>query len=118
MLNDLKCLPMNFYLLTVFDACLNCIFRVALKAISWASGKRQLNYTLRKGNVFYYVDKRFFIFVTFLTFLTFFYYYSYLNVFTSRVLYLYLPENQYQHYHLRQRQHNNALIPKTTYLSD
>jgi len=63
---------MNFYLLTMFDACLNCIFRVALNAISWASGKRQLNYTLRKGNVFYYVDKRFFIFVTFLTFLTFF----------------------------------------------
>ena len=27
-------------------------------------------------------------------------------------------ENQYQHYHLRQRLHNKALIPKTTYLSD
>jgi len=26
----------------------------------------------KKGNVFYYVDKRFFIFVTFSTFLTFF----------------------------------------------
>jgi len=25
---------------------------------------------------------------------------------------------QYQHYHLRQRLHNKALIPKTTYLSD
>ena len=34
------------------------------------------------------------------------------------VLYPYLPENQYQHYHLRQRRHNKALIPKTTYLSD
>ena len=34
------------------------------------------------------------------------------------VLYPYLPENQYQHYHLRQRLHNKALIPKTTYLSD
>jgi len=34
------------------------------------------------------------------------------------VLYPYLPENQYQHYHLRQRPHNKALIPKTTYLSD
>jgi len=34
------------------------------------------------------------------------------------VLYPYLPESQYQHYHLRQRQHNKALIPKTTYLSD
>ena len=34
------------------------------------------------------------------------------------VLYLYLPENQCQHYHLRQRPHNKALIPKTTYLSD
>ena len=33
-------------------------------------------------------------------------------------LYPYLPENQYQHYHLRQRPHNKALIPKTTYLSD
>ena len=29
-----------------------------------------------------------------------------------------LPENQYQHYRLRQRAHNKALIPKTTYLSD
>jgi len=29
----------------------------------------------------------------------------------------YLPENQYQHYHLRQRLHNKALILKTTYLS-
>ena len=27
------------------------------------------------------------------------------------------PENQYQHYHLRQRPHNKALIPKT-YLID
>ena len=34
------------------------------------------------------------------------------------VLYPYLPENQYQHYHLRQRPQNKALIPKTTYLSD
>ena len=34
------------------------------------------------------------------------------------VLYPYLPENQYQHYHLRQRPHNKALIRKTTYLSD
>jgi len=31
------------------------------------------------------------------------------------VLYPYLPENQYQHYHFRQRPHNKALIPKTTY---
>jgi len=28
----------------------------------------------------------------------------------------YLPENEYQHYRLRQRPHNKALIPKTTYL--
>jgi len=34
------------------------------------------------------------------------------------VLYPYLPESQYQHYHLRQRRRNKALIPKTTYLSD
>ena len=34
------------------------------------------------------------------------------------VLYPYIPENQYQHYHLRQRLHNKTLIPKTTYLSD
>ena len=34
------------------------------------------------------------------------------------VLYPYLQENQYQHYHLRQRPHNKALLPKTTYLSD
>ena len=34
------------------------------------------------------------------------------------VLYPYLPENQYQHYHLRQLLHNEALIRKTTYLSD
>ena len=38
---------------------LNGIFRVALKAISWASGV-ELNYTLRRGSVFYYVYKRFF----------------------------------------------------------
>jgi len=36
----------------------------------------------------------------------------------NHVLYPYLPENQYQHSHLRQRPHNKALIPKTTYLSD
>ena len=36
------------------------------------------------------------------------------------VLYPYLPENQYQHYHLRQRPHNKTLILKAikTYLSD
>ena len=39
MSNDLKCLPINFYLLT--------IFRVALKAISWASGV-ELNYTKKR----------------------------------------------------------------------
>jgi len=44
MSNDLKCLPINFYLLTMFDACLNGISRVALKTISWASGV-ELNYT-------------------------------------------------------------------------
>jgi len=33
------------------------------------------------------------------------------------VLYTYLPESQYQHYRLRQRPHNKALIPKATYLS-
>ena len=47
MSNDLKCLPINFYLLTMFDACLNGIFRVALKAISWASGV-ELNYSKKR----------------------------------------------------------------------
>ena len=47
MSNDLKCLPVNFYLLTMFDACLNGIFRVALKAISWASGV-ELNYSKKR----------------------------------------------------------------------
>jgi len=47
MSNDLKCLPINFYLLTMFDACLNDIFRVALKAISWASGV-EFNYTKKR----------------------------------------------------------------------
>jgi len=47
MSNDLKCLPVNFYLLTMFDACLNGIFRVALKAISWALGV-ELNYVYTK----------------------------------------------------------------------
>jgi len=61
MSNDLKCLPINFYLLTMFDVCLNRLFRVALKAISWASGV-ELNY-IRRGNVFYYVYKSFFYFV-------------------------------------------------------
>jgi len=37
---------------------------------------------------------------------------------TYHILYPYLPENQHQHYHLRQRPHNKALIPKTTYLTD
>ena len=47
MSNDLKCFPINFYLLTTFDACLNGIVRVALKAISWASGV-ELNYTKKR----------------------------------------------------------------------
>jgi len=47
MSNDLKCLPINFYLLTMFDACLNGICRDALKAISWASGV-ELNYTKKR----------------------------------------------------------------------
>jgi len=47
MLNDLKCLPINVYLLSMFDACLNDIFRVALKANSWASGV-ELNYTKKR----------------------------------------------------------------------
>ena len=47
MSNDLKCLPINFYLLTMLDACLNGIFRVALKAISWTSGV-ELNYTKKR----------------------------------------------------------------------
>ena len=47
MSNDLKCLPINFYLLTMFDACLNDIFRVASKAISWASGV-EFNYTKKR----------------------------------------------------------------------
>jgi len=47
MSNDLKCLPINFYLLTMFDACLNGVFGVALKAISWASDV-ELNYTKKR----------------------------------------------------------------------
>ena len=50
MSNDLKCLPIIFYLLTMFDACvtkLNDIFRVALKAISWASGM-EMNYIKKR----------------------------------------------------------------------
>jgi len=71
MSNDLKCLPINFYLLTMFDACLNGIFRVALKVISWASGV-ELNYT-KKSITFYYVCKLLFLFLSrFLRFLTFF----------------------------------------------
>ena len=41
-----------------------------MEAISWASGE-ELNYTLRRGNVFYYVYKRFFYFYDVFTFLTF-----------------------------------------------
>jgi len=77
MSNDLKCLHINFYFLLALNDdsfCkikLNGIFRVALKAISWASGV-ELNYTLRRGNVFYYVHRGFFkkICVTFFTFFT------------------------------------------------
>jgi len=47
MSNDLKCLLINFYLLTMFDASLNGIYRVALKAISWAPGV-ELNYTKKR----------------------------------------------------------------------
>ena len=47
MSNDLKCFPINVCLLTMFDACLNGIFRVALKAISWVSGV-ELNYTKKR----------------------------------------------------------------------
>jgi len=47
MSNDPKCLPINFYLLTMFEACLNGIFRVALKAFSWASAV-ELNYTKKR----------------------------------------------------------------------
>jgi len=73
MSNDLKFLPINFYLLTMFDACvstkLNGIFRVALQTISWASGV-ELNYTLRRGNVFITFTNVFFKFM--LRFSTFF----------------------------------------------
>jgi len=41
MSNDLKCLPINFYLLTMT----HCV--TALKAISWASGV-ELNYTKKR----------------------------------------------------------------------
>jgi len=64
MSNDLKCLPINFFLLTMCDALcdvtpppaagdsfcktkLNGIFRVALKAIFGASGV-ELNYTKKR----------------------------------------------------------------------
>jgi len=33
-----------------------------------------------------------------------------LKIYCYHVLYPYLPENQYQHYHLRQRPHNKALL--------
>ena len=57
----------------MFDACLNGIFRVALKVISWASGV-ELNYT-KKSITFYYVCKLLFLFLSrFLRFLTFFKY--------------------------------------------
>jgi len=58
-------MPPYKLLLTLFDACLNGIFRVALNAISWAPGV-ELNYTIRRGRVFFvtFTDV-FFIFVTF-----------------------------------------------------
>ena len=62
-------LLLTYYLKTK----LNGIFRVALKAISWATGV-ELNYTIT-------LTKFFFIFVTFLTFCNVIYFY--LNVFTS-----------------------------------
>jgi len=57
--NDLKCLPINFYLLTVFDACLNGIFRVTLKAFlghqawSWTT-LRRLTFFITFTNVLFY----------------------------------------------------------------
>ena len=53
---------------------LNGIFRVALKAISWASGV-ELNYTRKRQRYLLRLQNVFFIFVTFLRF------YFYLNVF-------------------------------------
>ena len=50
MSNDLKCLPINFTYLLCLRHCvtkLNGIFRVALKAISWASCV-ELNYTKKR----------------------------------------------------------------------
>jgi len=57
-------MPPDKLLLTLFDACLNGIFRVALNAISWAPGVK-LNYTIRRGRVFLLRLQTFFIFVTF-----------------------------------------------------
>jgi len=72
MSNDLKCLPINFYLLTMFDALCD-----GLEGHFLGIGRG-----VRRGNVFYYVYKRFF--VTFFTFLTFFFKFSF-----ERFFYIY-----------------------------
>jgi len=71
MSNDLKCFPINFYLLTMFDALCDGLEGHFL-------GIRRT--ALRRGNIFCYVHKRFFIFVTFFTFLTFFIWTFFLNL--------------------------------------
>ena len=35
---------------------------------------------------------------------------------SCHVLYLYLPESQYQHYHVGQSPYNKALMPKTAFI--
>ena len=86
MSNDLKCLPINFYLLTMFDVCLNRLFRVALKAISWASGV-ELNY-IRRGNVFLLRLQKFFLFCNIVFIFTFFYVFNVFLFLFERFLHL------------------------------
>ena len=68
--------PCKLLLTYYVDACLNGICRVALKAISWASGV-ELNYT-RTGNVFITFTT---VFLNFCHVFTFFLTFFYLNVF-------------------------------------
>ena len=75
MSNDLKWLRINYYLLTMFDTLCDDSF-CHIPSLPWRPflGHRTWSWTtLTRADVFYYVYKRFFIYVTFLALFNVFY---------------------------------------------
>jgi len=78
MSNDLKCLPINFYLVTIFDALCDGLKRPFLghQAWSWTT-LRRCNFFVTFTNVFFFISVTFFTFLTCFIFIwTFFYIYG------------------------------------------